>query len=262
MEMVRLLTLRAIVIPDTIIEYLLWLNSGKKSNNNLLNYSFNFQQRVYNIFKSNNSLLVIHSQLKGGINIIAKELDKQNKIIQLLEPFISDNSNLWKDSFKGYSSKSKVKTIYSGKLFLQQHKTKKTLIILLIVSFLLALIENTLTGHSDSVWSVAFSPGGQYLASGNSDNTIKIWNVNDGQLKQTLTGHSDWVKSLVFSPNGQYLASGSSDQTIKIWDVSNGQLKQTLTGHSDGVWSVAFTPDGQYLASGSSDQTIKIWKLK
>ena len=297
-EMVRLLTLRAIVNPDTIMEYLIWLNLGKKSNNNPLNYSLNFQQQVNNILKNNNSLLVIHSQLKEGINIIVKELDKKNKIIQLLEQFISDNSNLWKDSFKGYSSTSKVKTIYSGKLFLEQHKTKKTLIILLIISFLLALLgqdkqdiyttkneninqskksnnqtlpkkfilEKTLTDHSSNdqlklVFSVAFSADGQYLASGGWDNTIKIWNVNNGQLKQTLTDHSNSVWSVAFSADGQYLASGSGDKTIKIWNVNNGQLKQTLTDHSDSVLSVAFSADGQYLASGSRDTTIKIWNV-
>ncbi|BAQ60136.1 high-affnity carbon uptake protein Hat/HatR [Geminocystis sp. NIES-3708] len=52
--MVRLLTLRAIISPDTSIEYLSWLNLGKKSNNKPLKYSLNFQQQVYNIFKNNN----------------------------------------------------------------------------------------------------------------------------------------------------------------------------------------------------------------
>jgi WD40 repeat protein len=121
----------------------------------------------------------------------------------------------------------------------------------------------TLTGHSYSVISVAYSPDGQTLASGSDDNTIKLWNVNTGNLLQTLTGHSQQVRSVAYSPDGQTLASGGMyDETIKLWDVKTGNLLQTLPGHSESVYSVAYSPDGQTLASGSWDKTIKIWRLK
>ncbi|MEH2395791.1 MAG: hypothetical protein V7K21_30510, partial [Nostoc sp.] len=120
----------------------------------------------------------------------------------------------------------------------------------------------TLTGHSNCIRSVAFSPDGQTLASGSSDNTIKLWDVRRGNLLQTLTGHSGWVRSLAFSPDGQTLASGSDDDTIKLWDVRRGNLLQTLRGHSYSVYSVAFSPDGQTLASGSDENTIKLWDVK
>ncbi|MFN7384702.1 MAG: protein kinase domain-containing protein [Dolichospermum sp.] len=126
-------------------------------------------------------------------------------------------------------------------------------------------IENllqTLTGHSHSVISVAYSPDGQTLASGSSDKTIKLWNVKTGKLLQTLKGHSSWVTSVAYSPDGQTLASGSGDNTIKLWDVNTGNLLQTFTGHSSSVNSVAYSPDGQTLASGSGDKTIKLWDVK
>ncbi|MEH2042595.1 WD40 repeat domain-containing protein, partial [Nostoc sp.] len=119
----------------------------------------------------------------------------------------------------------------------------------------------TLTGHSSSVYSVAYSPNGQQLASASRDKTIKIWDVSSGQLLKTLTGHSDSVISVAYSPNGQQLASASWDKTIKIWDVSSGQLLKTLTGHSSEVISVAYSPNGQQLASASDDKTIKIWDV-
>ncbi len=83
----------------------------------------------------------------------------------------------------------------------------------------------TLTGHSNWVLSVAYSPDGQTLASGCEDKTIKLWNVNTGKLLQTLTGHSHRVHSAAYSPDGQTLASGSGDNTIKIWQVAESISK-------------------------------------
>jgi len=120
----------------------------------------------------------------------------------------------------------------------------------------------TLTGHGNYVRSVAFSPDGNTLASGSSDQTIKLWRVRDGRLMKTITGHGNWVRSVAFSPDGNTLASGSYDNTIKLWRVSDGKLMKTLTGHGSSVLSVAFSPDGKTLASGSEDNTIKLWGVE
>jgi WD40 repeat protein len=64
---------------------------------------------------------------------------------------------------------------------------------------------HTLTGHSESVWSVAFSLNGQTLASGSYDRTIKLWNLASGKLLANFAGHTKSVWSVAFSPNGQTL---------------------------------------------------------
>jgi WD40 repeat protein len=79
----------------------------------------------------------------------------------------------------------------------------------------------SLSGHTNYVYSVAFSPDGRLLASGSADYTIKLWEVASGSLVRTLSGHTDWVRSVAFSPDGRLLASGSADKTIKLWDISD-----------------------------------------
>jgi len=122
-------------------------------------------------------------------------------------------------------------------------------------------LAQTLSGHSDAVLSVAFSPDGKVLASGSYDKTIELWEVATGRKITSLTGHSNYVLSVAFSPDGKVLASGSSDKTIKLWEVATGREINTLSGHSNTVSSVAFSPDGQVLASGSYDKTIKLWEV-
>ncbi|MBD2018428.1 WD40 repeat domain-containing protein [Microcoleus sp. FACHB-53] len=118
----------------------------------------------------------------------------------------------------------------------------------------------TLIGHLN-VYSVAISPDGQTLASCGDDKTIKIWNLNTGDLLRTFTGHSDIVWSVTFSPDGQILASCSEDKTVKIWKLDTGELLSTLLGHSEAVVSITFSPDGKILVSGSGDKTVKVWNL-
>lgn len=120
----------------------------------------------------------------------------------------------------------------------------------------------TLSGHTDEVNTIAFSPDGQQLASGSDDQTIKIWNLNQRQELSTLRGHTNWVYSVAISPNSQTLVSGSKDKTVKVWNLNTAQQPRTLIGHTSYVDAVAISPNGQKIASGSYDKTIKIWNLK
>jgi WD40 repeat protein len=111
------------------------------------------------------------------------------------------------------------------------------------------------------VVSVAFSPDGKLLATGDTNGEIRLRQVKDSTQVLSCQGHNGWVLSLAFHPDGVILSSSSTDSTVKLWDVQTGQCLQTFQGHDNEVWSVAFSPDGSILASGSDDHSIKLWNI-
>jgi WD40 repeat protein len=75
----------------------------------------------------------------------------------------------------------------------------------------------TITGHTNWVNCIAFSPNGRILASGGEDRTLRLWRVSDGaqlQLYDRETGKS--VRSIQFSPDGRLLAYGRLDATVVV----------------------------------------------
>jgi len=118
---------------------------------------------------------------------------------------------------------------------------------------------------------LAFSPDGRTLAAAwTADDTVAIWNVATGQLRQTpsvpLSRPSGSYNTgiLAFSPDGSTLATGAVDGTVRLWDVATAEpigvpftllplINGQPQGYSAPVDALAFTPDGQSLISATQD---------
>jgi WD40 repeat protein/transcriptional regulator with XRE-family HTH domain len=121
-----------------------------------------------------------------------------------------------------------------------------------------ALPMAILTGHTGAVFSVAFSPDGKILATGNDHGTVRLWDLATHRQITTLIRHRGVVLSVAFSPDGKTLATANADGTVRLWDLATHRPITTLTGV---VLSVAFSPDGKTLATANADGTVRLWDL-
>ncbi|MBF2000671.1 MAG: NACHT domain-containing protein [Synechococcales cyanobacterium M58_A2018_015] len=109
------------------------------------------------------------------------------------------------------------------------------------------------------IWSLSFSPNGQFLATGSDDQRLRLWELTTEEPIRVFQGHQSMVLAVTFSPDGSLLGSGSDDQTIKLWEVDTGRCLKTLRGYNNWVWSLAANSDGTQLASGHEDHLIRLW---
>ncbi len=133
-----------------------------------------------------------------------------------------------------------------------------------IIVFLLplTLVADTpdlvLSGHTDYIVNVAYSPDGEILATYSLDATIRLWNPDSGQLLRTI----DTIRGsgLEFNRDGSILASGGgNEKVINLWNPHTGALLNVLNGNPAFIGHVAFSPVEDILATGSRDGHIDFW---
>src|ERR1019366_6852749 len=139
-------------------------------------------------------------------------------------------------------------------------------------------LRRILTGHTDSVITVAIAPDSTWLASASWDRSVRIWDAATGQQRATLfAGRTGSVMAVAIAPDGTWLASASRD-SMRIWDAATGQQRPTLfgeelvelwagatgrhailIGRTGVVTGVAIAPDGTWPVGAVRARPVRIW---
>jgi WD40 repeat protein len=117
----------------------------------------------------------------------------------------------------------------------------------------------TLSGHTDWITGLVYSPDGTRLASASLDGTVRLWRTNSGELLATLVGHQGAVWDVAFSPDGRWLATAGADLTVRLWDGRDGRLQATGQAHTLAPRRLQFSPDGARLVSAGEDGALVVW---
>ncbi|ELR68575.1 WD-40 repeat protein [Fulvivirga imtechensis AK7] len=113
---------------------------------------------------------------------------------------------------------------------------------------------------SKSARSIAVNESRGELVVGYSDNVIRVFSLEDCQLKKELTGHQNSVFVVKYSPDGQLLLSAGRDARLKVWDATAGYLEiQDIVAHMYAINNLDFSPDGKHFVTCSMDKSIKVW---
>ena len=127
--------------------------------------------------------------------------------------------------------------------------------------------EDLTKQHGGDVRCVTYSPWGVVMASGGTDDTMRLWRTTNGQALSTYSQHGGGINSIAFTPNDTWIASGSDDGTVRLWKwntdadtwVETEQFEIEGNPLNNNVLSVAFSHDSTMLACGTSANNVLLW---
>ncbi|NWT07142.1 U3IP2 protein, partial [Mionectes macconnelli] len=116
-------------------------------------------------------------------------------------------------------------------------------------------------GHASHILCMAISSDGKYLATGDRNKLIMIWDTATCKRLHIFTGHRDAVSGLSFRKGTHQLYSASHDRCIKVWNVAENAYVETLFGHQDVITGLDSLSRECCVTAGGRDGTVRLWKI-
>lgn len=110
-------------------------------------------------------------------------------------------------------------------------------------------------GHRGGVWT--FSLTKDFLITGSTDKTGRVWDMASGTTLCILQGHTSTIR--VVKNHSGYICTGGRDSVVRVWKF-NGELVHILRGHTESVRCLDMNE--KYLLSGSYDGSVVLWNYK
>ncbi|NRF71228.1 TIR domain-containing protein [Aquincola sp. S2] len=120
-------------------------------------------------------------------------------------------------------------------------------------------VPRVLTGHTSSVWRVAIDPSDTVVASGGTDRTVRLWDLQSGRaLEPALSVPGADVYGLAFTPDGRTLVASTFDGALHFWDWRGRSGKRLDTGRRTQVGQLVITPNSRMLLASANDELILV----
>jgi len=111
-------------------------------------------------------------------------------------------------------------------------------------------LEHKIKKHTDWVTSLAFSPNGEFLVTGDRNGGISLWDADNAEELFSFAGHKSAVTALSWRDDSKMVASSSEDGNVKTWETIEGKSVKSIAAHRNGVTWVQFAHDGRWVSAG------------
>jgi len=113
----------------------------------------------------------------------------------------------------------------------------------------------TYTGHTDGVFTVAWSPDSRRVASGGYDGTLQVWDALKGKTIAVNNFADAYIFGLAWSPDGNKIAFGGTTPDVVVVDTNTWEISAVYYGHIDAITDIAWSPNGILIAASSGWQS-------
>jgi WD40 repeat protein len=128
-------------------------------------------------------------------------------------------------------------------------------------------LKKEFKAHTNSVFTLRFTPDGLFLMSGSRDARLKVWDAKAEYIQASeIVAHMYAINHIEFSPDGKHFVTCSMDKSIKVWDLQELKLLKVIdrsrhAGHGTSVNKLLWTTYNNQLISASDDRTLSVWHI-